>query len=64
MVYIKIPRSWDSSLNVGDRLDGQGSIPGRGKIFLHSIQTGSGGHPVSCPMGTRRSFARVKEARA
>jgi hypothetical protein len=31
------------------------SIPGRGKIFLilHSVQTGSGTHPVSYPMGTR-----------
>jgi hypothetical protein len=33
------PRGWSSS-------------PGGVKNFLHVVQTGSGGHPVSYPMGT------------
>jgi hypothetical protein len=35
-------------------LNGRGSIPGRDKIFslLHSVQTVSGDHPASYPMGT------------
>jgi hypothetical protein len=38
-------------------LDGWDLIPSRGKIFLlHSVQTGSGAHPVSYPMGTGGSF--------
>jgi hypothetical protein len=28
--------------------------------ILHGIQTGSGAHPTSYPMGTRGSFPRVK----
>jgi hypothetical protein len=30
--------------------------------FLHVVQTGSGAHPVSYPMGTGGSFPRVKAA--
>jgi hypothetical protein len=37
---------------MGYSLEGPGSIPGRVKWFslLHSVQTGSGAHPVSYPM--------------
>jgi hypothetical protein len=47
--------SRDSSVDIGTGygLDGRGSIPGRGKSFLHSVQTGSEAHPASYPMGTR-----------
>jgi hypothetical protein len=41
---------------IGYGLDGPGSIPCRGKICLHSIQTSSGAHPASYPMGTRGEF--------
>jgi hypothetical protein len=36
------------------RLDDRGSIPGRASDFylLHSVQTDSGIHPASYPMGT------------
>jgi hypothetical protein len=59
-----VPHNWygvmdyvmilDSSVGIatGYGLDGLGSIPGRGKRFLHSVQTGSGPHPASYPMGT------------
>jgi hypothetical protein len=42
-------------------LDSQDSIPGKGKGFspLHSVQTGSGAHPVFYPMGTGGSFPGV-----
>jgi hypothetical protein len=35
-----------------------GSIPGRGKrsVLLNSVQTGSGAHPASYPMGTGGSI--------
>jgi hypothetical protein len=49
-------RSWDSSVSIPTDygLDGMGSIPSRGKRFslLHNIQTGSGAHQASCPVGT------------
>jgi hypothetical protein len=47
-------------------LHGQGSIHGRGKkfIFLHSIQTYSGAHPATYPVGTRGFFYGGKAARA
>jgi hypothetical protein len=46
-------KSRDSSLGMmGYELDGQGSIPGRGKNFLHSVQTGFEAHPAFYPMGT------------
>jgi hypothetical protein len=37
-------------------LDDRGSIPDRGGGFFFSVQTGSGAHPASFPMGTRGSF--------
>jgi hypothetical protein len=43
----------------------QSSIPGRGAFsFLHNIQTGSGAHPASYPMGARGSFPGHKAAEA
>jgi hypothetical protein len=38
----------------GYGLDGPGSIPGSARYFylLYSVQTGSGVHPASYPMGT------------
>jgi hypothetical protein len=40
-------------IETGYRLDGWGSIPGRARDFspLHSVQTVSGAHPVSYPLG-------------
>jgi hypothetical protein len=38
-------------------LDGRGSIPVKGKIFLFSI---AGPHPASFTVGTRSSFPGVK----
>jgi hypothetical protein len=42
-----------------------GSIPGRGKIFslFHSVQTGSGAHPVFFPMGTVNLYQSAKRSR-
>jgi hypothetical protein len=41
-------------IRTGYGLEGQGSIPGRGRVFslLHSIQTSSGTHPTSYPIST------------
>jgi hypothetical protein len=41
------------SIAIGYELDGPDSIPSGGKIFVpvHSVQTSSGAHPVSYPMG-------------
>jgi hypothetical protein len=39
---------------------GWSSSPGRVKNFLHVVQTGSGVHPASYPMGTGGSFSGVK----
>jgi hypothetical protein len=38
----------------GYRLDGQGLTPSRGKRFsvLHNVQTVSGAHPTTYPIGT------------
>jgi hypothetical protein len=46
--------SRDSPVGIaaGYGLEGRGSIPDRGKRFsLHSVQTGSGAHPISYQMG-------------
>jgi hypothetical protein len=46
-------------------LNGRGSIPVRGKIFLpHSVQTGSMVHPTFHPMGTGCSFPEGKAVEA
>jgi hypothetical protein len=45
-------------------LDGRGSFPYRGNdgtfLLRHLVQTGSGAHPASCPVGTRGSFSGGK----
>jgi hypothetical protein len=57
-------RSWVSSVSIPTDygLDGMGSVPSRRKRFsvLHNIQTGSGAHHASYPVGTGGSFPRVK----
>jgi hypothetical protein len=66
-VYINIcHRSQDSSNGISTSYghDGRGSIPGRSSIFSHSVQTGSGAHPVCYPMGTGGSFPLGKAAEA
>jgi hypothetical protein len=48
-------KDWQDSSGstaMGYGLDGQGLIPFRDKSFLHSIQTSSGAHPASYPVGT------------
>jgi hypothetical protein len=49
----QLMRIGDSSVSIatGCRLDGLGTIPGKERFF-HSVQTGSGAHPTSYPMGT------------
>jgi hypothetical protein len=42
-------------------LDGLGSIPGSVRFsLLHSVQTDSGAHPASYPVGTVGSFPGLK----
>jgi hypothetical protein len=59
-------RSRDSLVDIatGYGLDGQGSIPNRGKIFLFFIvsRPALGPHPDSYPMGTRDFFTGDKVA--
>jgi hypothetical protein len=43
---------------------GRSSSHGRGKNFLHIVQTGSGVHPASYPMGTGGSLPGGKAAEA
>jgi hypothetical protein len=42
-------------------LDGRGSNPGMGKIFLYNVQMGSEAHPASYPMGNVDNFLGVKQ---
>jgi hypothetical protein len=53
----------DSSVGIATdyRMNGWRSIPSKGNTFLHSVQTESGTHPVSYPMGTGSVFPGVKE---
>jgi hypothetical protein len=48
----------------GLKLDGRGSIPARGKIFLYSgsVQTSSGAHRTSYSVGSGSSFGGSKAA--
>jgi hypothetical protein len=41
-------------ISTGYEMDGRGSIPGKTRDFtlLYSVQTGSGAHQASYPMGT------------
>jgi hypothetical protein len=52
------------SIATGYRLDGSGSISGRGKglPLLHSVLTATGSHPGSYPKGTGGTFPGVKGA--
>jgi hypothetical protein len=47
-----------------DSVVGRSSSPGMVKNFLHAVQTDSGVHPSSYPMGTGRSFPGGKMAGA
>jgi hypothetical protein len=49
-----------------NRWDARASILGRGRYFslLHRVQTGSGVHQPSYPMGTSTSFPGCKAAEA
>jgi hypothetical protein len=49
---------------MGYGLDGRCSILGRGIFFslLHSVQTSSGAHSASCPMGAVGSTPGVKQS--
>jgi hypothetical protein len=53
-------RSWDSSVGIATGYGGL--IPVRCKLLslLHSIQTGSGPHPASYPMGAGALFPGAK----
>jgi hypothetical protein len=68
MLSIDFTLSQDSLIAIGMSYgqDGWGLIPSRGKRFslLHSIQTSSGAHPASYPVGTRGSFSSRKVAGA
>jgi hypothetical protein len=65
--YLSIFRSWDNSGSIvsdyglDDRVIGVRSPAGT-KDFssILCVQTGSGAHPASCPMGTRGPFAGGK----
>jgi hypothetical protein len=41
-------------------LDDWGSIPERSNVSSLCVQTGSGAHPASCPVGTGGPFHRGK----
>jgi hypothetical protein len=60
--------SWDSSVGIamGYVLDSWGSITGRGRnlSLLHNVQTSSGDHPTSYPMGIRNYLPMGKVARS
>jgi hypothetical protein len=58
------PCYWYSDRLRAGRSDDWGSIPGRGWEFSprHHVQSGSGAHLASYPMGTRGSFPRGKAA--
>jgi hypothetical protein len=50
---------------LSDKFDGPGSIPGNARLsLLHSVQTGSGDHAASYPMGTQASSPGGKAAGA
>jgi hypothetical protein len=62
VVVIIIINSQDSAVGIATSawLDGRGSTPGKDKRLspLHSVETGSGDHPDSYPMGSRWLFPR------
>jgi hypothetical protein len=63
--YSNIRRDSSVGTATGYELDGRGSNPGRGKFFSSSqVQTGSGAHTASYPMGTGGNFPGGKVAEA
>jgi hypothetical protein len=56
------PSKFDISVGITTcyELDCPGSILGRGKIFLLSVQNGSGAHPASYPTDTGSDFPESK----
>jgi hypothetical protein len=64
LLLLLFSRDGSVGIETGYKLQGWGSIPGRGKSFylLHSVQTGPGAHPASYTMGTMGSFPGAKEA--
>jgi hypothetical protein len=60
--------SRDSSVDIalGYDLEDRDSIPDRRRDFclFYSLQTGSGAHPVFCPVGAGNFFSRDKAANA
>jgi hypothetical protein len=59
IIIIIIESRYSVWLRTG-RPRGRNSSPGRVKSFLHVVQTGSGAHKASYPMGTVRYFPGVK----
>jgi hypothetical protein len=59
--YLPTIKSQSSSVGIvaGYGLDGLGLIPGIARLFFYSIQTGSGAHPASNPIGTGGKVARA-----
>jgi hypothetical protein len=56
-LFYKRPRQHVVGITTGYGLDNRSSIPGNANCsLLHSVQTGSGAHPASYPMGTADSF--------
>jgi hypothetical protein len=64
IISVRRVRIAQSILTLGYGLDDWGSVPGRenyGNFSLcHCIQTGSGAHPASYPMGTGALFTGIK----
>jgi hypothetical protein len=60
-INIILNRNTSVGITTGYRLDSPVSTPSRdNKLFSHSVQTGSGAHPASSPMGTGGYFRGVK----
>jgi hypothetical protein len=64
LLLLQMSRNISVGIATGYGLDGRGSISGRlGKFSpLHSVQTGSGAHPGSYPVGTGGDFSVGKAA--
>jgi hypothetical protein len=63
-IYIKWSRDSSVGIMTGYRLDSLGSIPNSARLFLFSsVQTDSGAHTASYPMGTGGSFPKGKSGR-
>jgi hypothetical protein len=58
--YCFVSRGKSVSIVSDYELDDRGSIPDRGRGFSLCVQTGSGAHPASYPMGTGVPFPRGK----